>query len=104
MLEVLVMYPNRDGMRFDVAYYLKEHADLVTRLLQGYGLNYIRIARGTDAMSPYHAVTCLGLDSLESFESAIEAIGATLFEDIPRFTDVEPLVQVSYVVCEQQVS
>ncbi|MCE9683359.1 EthD family reductase [Halomonas alkalisoli] len=103
MIEVLVMYANRDGMRFDDTYYFKEHADLVKRLLQSYGLNYIRIARGTDAKSPYYAVTYLGIDSLVSFKAAIDAIGSTLFEDIPRFTDVEPLIQVSQVVWEKEL-
>ncbi len=104
MIEILVMYPNRDGMQFDENYYLKEHAGLVKRLLRPYGLKYMRVARGSDATSPYHVVTYLGLDSLESFKAAIDAIGSTLFEDIPRFTDVEPLIQVSQVVWEQRLS
>lgn len=103
MIEILVMYPNRKGMRFDETYYLKEHADLVKRLLRPYGLNYIRVARGSDAMSPYHVVAYLGIDSLDSFKAAIDAIGSTLFEDIPRFTDVEPLIQVSQVLWEQKI-
>ena len=104
MIEVLVMYANRDGMRFDDDYFLKKHVELAKRLLRPYGLNYMRVARGSDAMSPYHVVTYLGLDSLESFKAAIDAIGSTLFEDIPRFTDVEPLIQVSQVVWEQRLS
>ncbi|WP_181869958.1 EthD family reductase [Halomonas sp. DQ26W] len=103
MIEVLVMYANRDGMHFDDAYYLKEHAELIKELLQSYGLNYMRFARGSDSMSPYHAVTYLGIDSLDSFKAAIDAIGNRLFEDIPRFTDVEPLIQVSQVVWEQKI-
>ncbi|MFY0992078.1 EthD family reductase [Halomonas sp. C05BenzN] len=101
MIEVLVMYPNRDGMRFDDDYYLGEHAALVKRLLQGYGLKFMRVDQGSDPKSPYCFVTHLGFEFLGAFQSAIDAVGSTLFEDIPRFTDTEPLIQVSHVVTEQ---
>ena len=43
MIEVLVMYANRDGMHFDDDYFLQEHVELAKRLLRPFGLNYLRI-------------------------------------------------------------
>ncbi|SDL37263.1 conserved hypothetical protein [Franzmannia pantelleriensis] len=104
MIDVLLMYSNSNGMRFDYTYYLKEHASLLSHLLQPYGLNYICLSTGSDTASPFHAVTHLGMASLETFESAIDEIGSTFFEDIPRFTDVEPVIQVGNVVWERKMS
>lgn len=104
MIDVLVMYPNRDGMRFDDGYYLGEHAALVARLLDGYGMRFMRVAKGSDTGSPYYIVTHLGFDSLEGFQTAIDAVGSTIFEDIPRFTDVEPLIQVGHVLVNHPLS
>lgn len=94
MIDILVIYPNRDGMSFDESYYFNHHMPLVGRLLDSYGLKYMRVAKGVERDSPFFLVTHLGFEAKETFNKAIDEVGNRIFEDIPRFTNVEPLIQM----------
>ncbi|WP_163647952.1 EthD family reductase [Modicisalibacter sp. 'Wilcox'] len=98
MIDVMVAYPNQNDLTFDDRYYLENHVPMVENRLGEHGLRYARIHRGTDATSPYHLIAHLGFDSAEAFESAFDAVGQTLMADVPSFTNVEPVLQVSEVV------
>ncbi|PWW33842.1 EthD family reductase [Chromohalobacter israelensis] len=104
MIDVMVAYPNQNDLTFDDQYYLEKHVPLVEDNLGEHGLRYVRIHRGTDAASPYHLMTHLGFDSAEAFESAFDAVGQTLMDDVPHFTNVEPVLQVSEVVTPSRAS
>jgi len=98
MIDVMVAYPNKDDLTFDDRYYLENHVPLVESLLGEHGLRYARVHRGIDAASSYHLIAHLGFDSAEEFESAFDTVGQQLTDDIAKFTNVEPLIQVSEVV------
>ena len=46
MFKVSVMYPNRDGARFDLAYYRTTHMELVRRHMQPFGLVRTEVLKG----------------------------------------------------------
>ncbi len=46
MFRVSVMYPNQEGVKFDIHYYRTKHMDLVKNLLKPFGLIKTEVDRG----------------------------------------------------------
>jgi uncharacterized protein (TIGR02118 family) len=99
MLYVTAVYPNGPGSRFDADYYLTSHTERANALLAPHGLCAIRTTIGIAALDgsppPYWAVSELHFTSRNDFDSAIAANGDALFADIPNYTNVTPILQVS---------
>jgi uncharacterized protein (TIGR02118 family) len=99
MVKVSVMYPNQEGAKFDVEYYCTKHMALVNQLL-GDVLKGGGVDEGIstpEAPAPYLAIGHLWFDSIEAFQSALAAHGPTLMADIPNYTNVRPVFQISTV-------
>jgi uncharacterized protein (TIGR02118 family) len=101
MIRVSVMYPNEDDGRFDHDYYETEHRDLVRDRLGPHGLLRIEADRGLagmeDAAAPFVAAGHLYFETVEEFEAGLEAHGEEILGDIPNFTNLEPVLQVSRI-------
>ncbi len=102
MIKVSVMYPYEPGARFDHEHYRDRHMPLVRRLL-GEGCSYYTIDKGLsggEVGSPptYVAMCHVFSDSGALFEAGMARHGAEIFADIPNFTDLVPVIQVSEVV------
>jgi len=99
MLCITAIYPNDPGSRFDAGYYLTSHAETAHALLAPHGLEEIRTTIGTAALDgsppPFWAVSEMHFTSRAAFDAGIAAEGAALFADIPKYTDVTPILQVS---------
>ena len=98
-ITVTVMYPNTPGSKFDMDYYLSTHLDLVGKLW-GPRLNSARAVKGVatpdpDTPAPYQVMAILEMDSVEVLQDLIAEHGAEVMGDIPNFTDVQPVVQIS---------
>lgn len=103
MIRVSVMYPHRDGARMDAAYYAKQHMDMARKAFEGYGLLDIRVDRGLVGPQPkssptYCCVGTLTFKTMDGYKQAFREQGAALMADLPNFTDIEPIVQVSEVL------
>ncbi len=102
MYQVSVMYPNREGVRFDIDYYRTTHMDLVKKLLTPFGLVRTEVLRGVSGGGfgplPYVCVGVMIFETVDGYEKGMAACGATLRADIPRFTDAAPVRQVSEVL------
>jgi len=102
MIRVSVMYPRAEGKRFDMDYYMNRHMPLVREQLGPHGLVAAEVDRGVAGMDggepPCFAVAQLTFDSIETFQKAFDAAGGPLVEDIPNYTDTQPVVQVSEVI------
>lgn len=96
---VSVMY--QAGGQFDHAYYTGTHLPLVRSRWGGMGLQGIQVLRGTpgpDGAAPtYDLVALLRFDSMDAFKAAAKAHAKEIFDDIPRFTPVQPVVQFNAV-------
>lgn len=100
MIKVSVLYPNSPGSRFDVTYYLTVHMPLAVKLL-GSALKQAATAEigvggaAPGDPAPYAAIAGFTCDSVEAFTQAFMPIASQLRTDISRYTDIEPVIQIS---------
>jgi len=102
MIKVSVMYPNGEGKNFDFDYYLNNHVPLVSTTL-GDALQEASYDKGIAGGAPgspatYIAVANLFFNSIQEFGMAFAAGAPTLLGDLPNFTNIEPVVQISEVM------
>jgi uncharacterized protein (TIGR02118 family) len=93
------MYPNQPGNTFDMEYYCNTHMPMAQRLLGATGFSVdAGLAGGTPgAPAPYIAIGYLLFDSLDVFQRNAAINGAELMADIPNYTNVSPVLQISEV-------
>src|SRR6266478_2596502 len=89
MTKISVLYPNRKGARFDLLYYLDTHMPRSLELLGRHpGFKGVSVDRGATGAEPGtdapYIIMCHFL-----FDSP---------EDIPNYTDNQPLIQFSDVL------
>ena len=101
MIKVSVLYPHKDGGRFDMDYYLAKHMPLVRDRL-GATLKGISVEQGIaggapNSPAPFAALGHLLFDNISAFQSAMASHGAEFMADVPKFTNIEPTIQVSEV-------
>lgn len=102
MIKVSVMYPNKEGARFDHQYYRDKHMPLVKARMGDY-CKYYTVDKGLGGVVPGSAPTYVGMchifcDSVEAFEKGFGPSAAEIMDDIPRYTDLTPVIQISEVV------
>lgn len=101
MVKVTVLYPNRADTTFDMAYYLKHHIPMVRRLL-GSALKGVEVEQGISgegpgAPPPYITTAHLLFDSVLSFQASFAPHAPAINDDIPKYTNSEPVVQIGEV-------
>ena len=102
MIKVSVLYPNKAGARFDHAYYRDRHMPLV-KARMGDACKFYTVDRGLAGGAPgapatYVASCHIFCDSPESFQSSFGPHAQEIMADIPNYTDLEPVIQISEVV------
>lgn len=99
MIRVAVMYPQSKGKSFDLEYFKNKHMKLVKEKLGPMGLVGTELDAGIsgvgDSPAPYFAIGYMVFETLEAFQSAFAKVGQELGADIPNYTNVEPVVQIS---------
>jgi uncharacterized protein (TIGR02118 family) len=103
MICVSVIYPSGPGKRFDCAYYEQKHRPLVMDRLASHGVTRYEILQGLSGLGPGSepAFACTGniyFNTVGDFQQAMAAHGAELQADIPNFTNIQPVFQISEVV------
>jgi len=107
MTKISILYPNSNGARFDMSYYVGKHMPLSVELLSSHpGFKEVSVERGIAGSEPgsnaaYIAMCHFLFDSMESFLAAFMPHAATLQGDMPNYTDIEPVIQISKVVLSQ---
>ena len=101
MITVSVFYPNKDGARFDMGYYLKSHIPMVQKLLGG-ALKGCVVEQGLGGPAPgskatYSTVCHLRFDSIEAFQGAFGPHAPAIQKDVGNYSSVEPIIQISDV-------
>lgn len=103
MIKISIFYPNKKGSRFDIDYYLNKHMPLSIELLSAHpgfkGVSVERgLAGGTPESDPTYLVMCHFLfDKVESFMEAFIPNSPVLQGDMPNYTDIETVIQISEV-------
>ena len=102
MFKVSVMYPNQEDARFDIDYYCTKHMDLVQKHMKPFGLVRTEVLKGISGgggqPAPYICIGNLYFAAIDGYEKGIAASSGTLRADIPNFTNVTPVRQVSEIL------
>lgn len=102
MYIVSVMYPNPKDSYFDMEYYRTKHMALVNKYMKPFGLLRAEVLRGIsgggDQPTPYVCIGNFYYDSADSYEKGSAASGGVLRADIPNFTNVVPIRQISEIL------
>jgi uncharacterized protein (TIGR02118 family) len=101
MVKVSVMYPNKEGTKFDMQYYLQHHIPLVRQLV-GSARKGVWVEQGISGFepgssAPYVASGHLLFDSSETFHASFGPHARAIMEDIPKYTNSQPTIQVGEV-------
>ena len=102
MIKVSVMYPNNPGSKFNHEYYRDIHMPMV-KARMGAKLNHYTVdkgmAGGTPGSAPtYAAAGHLFCESVEAFQSGFGPHTKEIMGDIPNYTDIAPMIQISEVI------
>ena len=102
MIKLSVMYPQGEDKTFDMDYYCSKHIPLVGGLL-GDAVKGATVEKGLGGAAPgssasFEAMGNLYFDSMESYQNSFGPHAATIMKDLPNFTNIEPVVQVSEVL------
>ena len=105
MIKVSVMYPHKPGAKFNHAYDRDTHMPLVKERMGG-KLKYYTIDRGSGGGTPnsppvYVAAGHLICESVADFQEGFNPHMKEIMGDIPNYTDIQPLIQISDVVVER---
>ena len=101
MIKVSVFYPNNPGAKFDMTYYLQKHIPMVQKLLEP-ALKGVTVEQGLSGGHPGAAMTYVAIaemlfDSVEEFQAAFEPHATEIRADVPNYTDIQPILQISEV-------
>jgi uncharacterized protein (TIGR02118 family) len=100
MIKVSVFYPNSANAKFDMAYYTSKHMPMVKRLVASCkGIAAEKgVAGGAPGSTPtYIAAGHLLFDSVEAFQSGFGPHAEEIMADIPKYTNVQPVIQISEI-------
>jgi uncharacterized protein (TIGR02118 family) len=101
MIRVSVLYPRKDGARFDWAYYTGKHVPMVGQRL-GAALKAVSIEQGLAGGTPksppaFVAIANLTFDSVPAFQASFGPHEQEIIADIANYTSIEPIIQISEV-------
>ena len=101
MIKVIVLYPQTEGMRFDMAYYVEKHMGMVRRVL-GDALDHFEIDEGLSggmqgSQPTYRAAVHMYFASTAAFYAAFGPHAKDIMNDVPNYTDARPITQISTV-------
>lgn len=102
MTKVNVCYPNGEGKTFDMDYYCNTHLPMVASLL-GDSLKGASAEKGLGgaapgSTAPFAGIGTMYFDSVRDFGEAFGPNAEKIMGDLPNFTNIEPVVQISEVV------
>jgi uncharacterized protein (TIGR02118 family) len=101
MIKVSVFYPAGENKKFDMDYYCKRHMPLVQRTV-GAACKSMAVEQGLAGGAPgapptYAAMGHLYFESLAAFEAAFLPHAQELLADVPNYTNIQPVIQISEV-------
>jgi|SRR5436305_490297 len=106
MIKVSIFYPNKEGGWFDLDYYLNKHIPMTIEKL-GSSLKGVSVEHGVSGVQsgtkPAYLVMCnCTFESSEAFLAAFMPHAEVLHADMPNYTDIEPMRQLSEIKMSQK--
>lgn len=101
MIQVAVQYPRTEGARFDMDYYCNKHIPMVQERC-GDALKGATILEGLSGgmggkPSANIAAALLTFDSIDAFSAAMGPHMPEIMGDIPNYTDITPVLEISEI-------
>lgn len=102
IIKLTLLYPNGEGKTFDWDYYTKKHYPLLKKYF-GDSMKALALDKGessgiANTPVPYVAIAYLYIETTADFQDVMKRNGAEIMADIPKYTNITPLVQISKVV------
>jgi uncharacterized protein (TIGR02118 family) len=99
MMSLNVIYPNKEGAKFDAAYYRATHIPLAMKVMKAEKVILIEgVARGSTP-APYVMIAHFQFASLEALQASTADPGMTdVRADIAKFTDITPTIMIGKTV------
>jgi uncharacterized protein (TIGR02118 family) len=104
MTKISILYPSTAGARFDFDYYVHVHMPMSIDLLSRHrGFRGVSVERGVSGPQPgspaaYVAMCHFQFTSAEDFVAAFMPHAERLRDDMPSYTDIEPVIQFNEVL------
>jgi uncharacterized protein (TIGR02118 family) len=101
MIKVAIFYPNGEGKTFDMDYYSQKHMPMAASLF-GDSLKAMVIDKGVANVAPdmplrYVAIGYFYFNNMEDFKNAMGPNSDKLKADVPNYTNIKPILQISEV-------
>jgi uncharacterized protein (TIGR02118 family) len=101
MFKVEILYSNGDGKTFDMEYYEKKHMPMMAGFL-GKNLVFYEIDKGIAGRTPNEKVPFLAvgyfyINDVAEYNKVIAQNIDTILNDIKKYTNVQPIVQISEI-------
>ncbi len=105
MIKTNLLYPNRDGAKFDFDYYQNSHLPMVRKRL-GSALKHISISKGVaggapNAPAPFVVLAEMHFNSVEEFQQAMAPHLEFIMSDVPNFTNIVPVPMISVSILDE---
>lgn len=90
-----VVYPNRDGARFDTSYYRSTHIPLAMKVMNAASVLLIEGVPNGSTSPPYVMIAHFQFASPEALKAALgNPAMADVRADVAKFTDIAPTVML----------
>ena len=93
-----ILYPNSEGAFFDFDYYLQKHIPLSEEINGAKFEIHRGVASVEGGPSPFVCIARLPVPSVEEFIQTITTRGQVLLDDMPNYTNIQPILQFDEVV------
>jgi uncharacterized protein (TIGR02118 family) len=101
MFRVAILYPDGEGKTFNMDYYEKNHmpmmAGLLGKNLKSYEINEGMAGRAPGDKAPFVAIGYFLINDVAEYNKTIAANIDTIRADIPKYTNIQPTVQISEI-------
>lgn len=102
MVKVSVLYPNGPTTKFDTEYYKNSHLPMIAEslgdALKGMEFNIGVVGSPLGKEAPFVAMAHLSFETLETFQKSFGSHAQKFVDDVPNYTNVEGIIQISEIV------
>jgi len=102
MIKVSLLYPHEEGKTFDMDYFVNKHVPLTLQRV-GTACKSGAVEQGISGGTPGSAPTYIAMghmyfETVEDFTSSFSPHANELMGDIPNYTNITPIIQISEVM------
>lgn len=99
--KVAILYPGGENKTFDMDYYENKHMPMMAKLL-GDNLRFYEIDKGISGRTggdraSFVTMGYFYIDDVEEYNEVIARNMDTIRNDIPQYTNIQPIIQISEI-------